>query len=160
MHHGLSMSRLPAGGSPRSRKERAFSQASRVRSMSSGLWAKDTKAVSNWEGGRLTPRRSMALKYRANRPVSQRRADEKSVTSRSLKKTVNMDPRRERLAAMPFFRKSFIIPSQRRRVFRSRSRNPRRSRERRGSPTPPPWQEGFPRGSPPDTRGPPARAIP
>ena len=53
---------------------RAFPQASRVRSRSASVWAKETKAVSNCDGGRLTPWRSMALKYRAKSFVSHREA--------------------------------------------------------------------------------------
>jgi hypothetical protein len=34
---------------------RDFLQASSVLSMSSFEWAKDKKAVSNWDGGRLMP---------------------------------------------------------------------------------------------------------
>jgi len=65
-----------------------------IASTSASWWAVDRNAASNCDGGSDTPRRRISWKNLANEAVSLVRALAQSVTGRSVKNTVNIDPTR------------------------------------------------------------------
>ena len=75
------------------------------------VWAALRNAASNCDGGRYTPRSSMARKKRAKALVSHLAADVQSVTGPCVKNQVNIDPTRLQQIGTPASLAAAVTPS-------------------------------------------------